>query len=158
MNAPDLLASLRSALAAVGDRACRATRAAELIRSSRNYRWVGFYDVGEMEIAAFAWTGAERPAFPAFPADKGLCGAAIRQKSTLIVADVTEDPRYLTTFPSTRSEMIVPVLGSGVVVGLLDIESERPGAFGPRDRALVEACALEVAALWLQEGGNERSA
>jgi len=68
----------------------------------------------------------------------------------VIVGDVTKDPRYLTTFGSTRSEMIVPAMkpaGRGVV-GLIDVESERLNAFEEDDRALVERCASAIVSLW----------
>jgi putative methionine-R-sulfoxide reductase with GAF domain len=67
-----------------------------------------------------------------------------------VVGDVREDPRYLTAFGSTRSEIIVPVLGSTgrEVVGTIDVESERVDAFSEGDRATLERCAAAVAGLF----------
>jgi putative methionine-R-sulfoxide reductase with GAF domain len=82
---------------------------------------------------------------------KGLTGSAIESKKAVIVGDVRNDPRYLTGFDSTLSEMIVPVLhpGDGRVVGTVDVESERANAFTSRDREMIEQCAQSALPLWL---------
>jgi putative methionine-R-sulfoxide reductase with GAF domain len=61
---------------------------------------------------------------------KGLTGAAIPARKTVNVGDVTADPRYLTAFGTTRSEMMVPVLdGAGEnAAGTMEVESEKPNA------------------------------
>ncbi len=128
----------------------RAGQIAEAIRAARAYRWVGVYDVSTSEIAAVAWTGTEAPAFPRFAITQGLCGAAVSARAPVVVGDVTKDPRYLTTFGSTRSEMVMPVLGAaGAVVGLIDVESERLHAFTDIDCAFLESCASALLPLWV---------
>jgi GAF domain-containing protein len=74
----------------------------------------------------------------------------------VIVDDVTADPRYLTAFGSTRSEMIVPVLDrSGTsVIGTIDVESERVAAFSHAQRQLVERCARAIVPLYARENGR----
>jgi len=119
------------------------------IRETRGYRWVGIYAVGREEISVIGWSGPEAPAHPRFPKDRGLCGAAAASGSTVVVRDVAEDPRYLTTFGSTRSEIVVPVKrATGEVVGLIDVESEKLDAFTSEDCRLLEKLASEVAGLW----------
>jgi len=133
-----------------GARQSKAEQIAHHIRRAGSYHWVGIYEVSAGEIAMLGWSGAGLPAHPCFPVTEGLCGAAVASRSTIIVADVAADPRYLTTFTSTRSEMIVPVLGPAGhgVVGVIDVESERLNAFTDDDRALVERCASAIVALW----------
>jgi putative methionine-R-sulfoxide reductase with GAF domain/uncharacterized Fe-S cluster protein YjdI len=128
----------------------RAKAIAEAIRAARDYRWVGVYEVGPEEIAVIGFSGEAAPVFPRFPASQGLNGAAAAAREPVVVNDVADDPRYLTAFGSTRSEMVVPVLrpGTGEVVGTIDVESERVNAFGADDRALVEDCARSIAGLW----------
>ncbi len=127
----------------------KARALAEVIRAAGDYRWVGLYDVSPDEVAAVAWTGADAPAFPRFPVTQGLCGAAVSSRAPVIVGDVTRDPRYLTTFGSTRSEIVVPVVGAaGSVLGLIDVESERLHAFAAGDRAFLESCASALLPLW----------
>jgi L-methionine (R)-S-oxide reductase len=123
---------------------------AELIRQSRNYRWVGVYEVGPEEVSIIAYSGPDAPAYPKFPITKGLTGSAIREKRTVVVGDVRNDPRYLTAFGSTLSEIIIPVLDekSGEVVGTIDVESELANAFSTEDQKLLETCARLAGLLW----------
>ena len=122
---------------------------ADRIRETGGYRWVGIYAVGREEISVIGWSGPEAPAHPRFPKNRGLCGAAAASGSTVVVRDVAEDPRYLITFGSTRSEIVVPVKrATGEVVGLIDVESEKLDAFTSEDRRLLERLASEVAGLW----------
>jgi GAF domain-containing protein len=122
-------------------------RAAESIRRSGNYRWVGIYRVGDEEIRAVAWTG-DTPALTEFPRSKGLCGAAVAERRTVVADDVRTDPRYLTTFGDTRSEMVVPIQRDGRVVGLIDVESDQAAAFGTAARQSVERQAFDLSLTW----------
>jgi GAF domain-containing protein len=136
------------------DRAVKAKRLAELIQRLGEYRWVGVYDVVAGNVAIVGCSGppgSSGPAHPTFPVGKGLTGAAIQQKQTVIVGDVRNDPRYLTAFGSTLSEIIVPVLhpADGRAVGTIDVESERANAFSSRDREMIEQCAQAALPLWL---------
>lgn len=137
--------------AGADDRATKAKRLAEMIQKLGGYRWVGVYDVGAELVSIIAWSGPSAPEFPTFPAAKGLTGAAINEKKTLIVGDVRNDPRYLIAFGNTRSEIIVPVLDpSGErVIGTVDVESEKANAFSPSDQQLIEQCAQAALPLWL---------
>jgi len=133
------------------DRAVKAKRLAELIQKLGEYRWVGIYDVGPETVSIVGWSGPSAPEYPSFPVTKGLTGSAIESKKTVIVGDVRNDPRYLTAFGSTLSEIIVPVLhpDGGRVVGTVDVESERANAFSARDREMIEQCAQAALPLWL---------
>jgi L-methionine (R)-S-oxide reductase len=145
------LNQIRSAAASGGDRMERAKRLAELIRKLGDYRWVGVYDVDPENASIIAWSGPGAPDYPAFPVSKGLTGAAIQQKKAVVVGDVRNDPRYLTAFASTLSEIIVPVLAPGEdrVIGTIDVESEQASAFGPGDQQMIEQCAQAALPLWL---------
>ena len=132
------------------DRLYRAESAAEIIRRSGSYRWVGIYDISADDACVFAWTGQEPPAFVRFPLGPGLTGEAVRTRATVVANDVVNDPRYLTAFAGTRSEIIVPVFDAGGlhVVGTIDVESEKLDAFAARDQRLLERCAAALAPLW----------
>ncbi len=122
---------------------------AELIRAVGGYRWVGLYLVTDTEIRVVAWTGRTAPAFPRFPPEKGLNGVAVSTKAPVICQDVSKDSRYLTTFSSTGSEAVFPVLSdAGHVVGTIDVESDRPSAFTPDDERFLAHCAAGVRPLW----------
>jgi putative methionine-R-sulfoxide reductase with GAF domain len=145
------LNQIRTTAASGGDRTARAKRLAELIRKLGGYRWVGVYDVGVANVTIIAWSGPSAPEYPTFPAGKGLTGAAIRDKKAVVVGDVRNDPRYLTAFGSTLSEIIVPVFAPGEdrVIGTVDVESEQANAFCPRDQQMIEQCAQAALPLWL---------
>jgi putative methionine-R-sulfoxide reductase with GAF domain len=145
------LNQIRTTAASGGDRAERAKRLAEMIRKLGDYRWVGIYDVGVESVSIIGWSGPSAPEHPTFPVTKGLTGSAIQQKRAVVVGDVKNDPRYLTAFATTLSEIIVPVLapGEGPVIGTVDVESEHANAFSARDQQMIEQCAQAALPLWL---------
>jgi L-methionine (R)-S-oxide reductase len=134
-------------------RAAKAQRAAAVIRALGPYRWVGLYDVLAAEIAVIAWDGPEPPSHPRFPITKGLNGASVATRRPVIVQDVAQDARYLTTIAGTRGEMIQPVLNTaGAVIGTIDVESDQANAFAARDGEILAACAQRLLWLWSSNG------
>ena len=150
LNRDSVLRQITDVLHSASDRTAKAQRIAEAIRLAGKYRWVGIYDVDEQEIAVIAWGGPGAPAYPRFPVTQGLSGHAVSSRSTVISNDVAHDPRYLTAFGSTQSEIVVPIIDpeSRWVVGTLDVESERTGAFTEADRKQLEEYARPLAGLW----------
>ncbi|MGA8100136.1 MAG: GAF domain-containing protein [Candidatus Cybelea sp.] len=128
----------------------RARAAAEIIRGARGYRWVGIYDVGDEEMALIGYTGSTPPRHERFGIESGLSGEAVRKRASVVSNDVASDPRYLKAFESTGSETIVPILGaeSGIVIGTLDAESDRAGAFSEDDVSFLEECAAVLRPLY----------
>jgi putative methionine-R-sulfoxide reductase with GAF domain len=121
------------------------------VRALGPYRSVGVYDVSAELVSIFAWSGPGAPAYATFPVPKGLTSSAIREKSAVVVEDVRSDPRYLTAFGSTLSEIIIPILHprESRVIGTIDVESERANAFSARDQKKLEQCADAALALWV---------
>ena len=123
----------------------RMREVAEMIRAARDYRWVGIYKITRGDFVIVARTGKCPPAYPRFPITQGLAGAAVESKQSIMVADVHKDPRYLPTFGSTQSEIVVPVITeSEKVVGLIDVESEKLNAFTEDDRDFLEHVAFLI--------------
>jgi L-methionine (R)-S-oxide reductase len=119
---------------------------AEMIRAACDYRWVGIYKIVRGDFVIVAKTGKCPPAYPRFPITQGLAASALESKQAVMVADVHKDPRYLPTFGSTNSEIVVPVMTeSGKVVGLIDVESEKLNAFTENDRDFLEHAAFLIA-------------
>jgi GAF domain-containing protein len=153
MNYEEIRPVLRRILGEGGERTETARRLADSLRAASGHRWIGLYDVEAEEIAAVAWSGIGAPAFPRFARTQGLCGSAAATGDTVLVEDVRRDHRYLTTFGNTLSEMIVPVRDSaGRVAGLIDVESDRAGAFAEEDRAFFERCAEDLGGFWRTGG------
>ena len=107
-----------------------------------HYAWVGFYmfgrDPGQMILGPYQGppTCTTRIAI-----DAGMCGLAARTRQTVILPDVRSDPRYIACSPTVRSEIVVPLLDGGHVLGVLDADSEAVDGFGPDDQTLLEAVA-----------------
>ena len=119
---------------------------AEMIRAACDYRWVGIYKIVRGDFVIVAKTGECPPAYPRFPITQGLAGAAVESKQAVMVADVHKDPRYLPTFGSTQSEIVVPVITeTNKVVGFINVESEKLNAFTENDRDFLEHAAYLIA-------------
>jgi putative methionine-R-sulfoxide reductase with GAF domain len=140
---------LRALVSAPGERQQKAAAAAELIRSTGDFRWIGLYDVLSDEICVIAWAGPSAPAHPRFSRSQGLSGAAVRARAPVVVQDVTNDPRYLTTIDGTKAEAIFPVFSAdGSVVGTLDVESATVNAFTPPRERWLRDCTAALQPLW----------
>jgi putative methionine-R-sulfoxide reductase with GAF domain len=146
--------SLQERLAVIvigyGDRAPRAQRAADLIRTATSARWVGIYTVADGQVTNEAWSGPAAPAYPSFAVSEGLTSYAIADRAPVVSDDVAADPRYLTNQDDSGSELIVPVLGEGdrSVIGTLDIESEARNAFDEAGVRDFETIARQLRPLW----------
>ncbi|MEP6820955.1 MAG: GAF domain-containing protein [Chthoniobacterales bacterium] len=118
-------------------------RMAEMIRTARGYRWVGVYKVARGECVIVAGTGDNPPCYPRFPATQGLCGAAVESRATVLVDDVRKDVRYLPTFGTTLSEIVVPIITQTErVAGVIAVESTKLKAFSKDDREVLERVAM----------------
>jgi putative methionine-R-sulfoxide reductase with GAF domain len=105
-----------------------------------DYTWVGIYLLDGNELVLGPFRG--KPSLHTrIPLGRGICGAAAAEKTTIIVDDVNADPRYLACSVETKSEIVVPIMSGAVVLGALDVDSDRAAAFGPDDRALLERVA-----------------
>jgi GAF domain-containing protein len=80
------------------------------------------------------------------PIERGICGRAAREKRTVIVDDVQADPSYLACSLETRSEIVVPILRDGEVLGEIDIDGDDRAAYGADDRKFLEELASLIAA------------
>lgn len=107
------------------------------------YSWVGFYmldpdDDNVLVLGPFHGAPTEHVRIPV---TEGICGAAVAQGETVIVPDVSADPRYLACSIETKSEIVVPIQARGKIVGEIDIDSHTLNAFSSDDRRFVEECA-----------------
>src|SRR5689334_23819969 len=109
------------------------------------YNWVGFYmlEANTDILILGSFQGAMTP-HTRIPLHQGICGAAASSGKTVVVDDVSKDPRYLACSLETKSEIVVPVFVHGKIVGELDIDSHFPAAFTPEHQALVQYCAQLV--------------
>ena len=139
------LDAIRSAVAAAPD-AQRAMESTVQLLSKHLpfYTWSGIYLLDGNELVLGPFVGKPSP-HTRIPLGRGICGAAAAEKATIIVDDVNADPRYLACSLETRSEIVVPIMRDGQVLGELDIDSDTRAAFGGNDRALLEQVAAILA-------------
>lgn len=86
-----------------------------------------------------------RPACVRIPLGRGVCGTAAAEARTVLVADVHAFAGHIACDPRSRSELVVPLIAAGAVVGVLDLDSPLPGRFTEADRAGCEGLAALVA-------------
>ena len=106
-----------------------------------HYSWVGMYLVEGEDLVLGPWKGPEATEHVRIPVGQGVCGAAAASGRTEVVDDVNADDRDLACFPSTRSEIVVPISFEGRTVGEIDIDSDRPAAFTAADQTFLERVA-----------------
>jgi L-methionine (R)-S-oxide reductase len=116
-----------------------------LRESSDHFDWVGIYLVEENDLVLKAYAGDEETEHVRIPLGQGICGLAAKEEATIVVPDVSKDPRYLMCFGSTRSEMVVPIRGQKGVLGEIDIDSSRLSALTQKDRELLDGVASLLA-------------
>ncbi|QFT61643.1 GAF domain-containing protein [Roseivivax sp. THAF30] len=113
--------------------ALMATIACELHHADARFDWTGFYRVTAPALLKIGpYQGGH--GCLVIPFDRGVCGAAARTGEVQIVDDVEAFPGHIACSSSTRSEIVLPVSdGSGRLLGVLDIDSDQPGAFDAAD-------------------------
>ena len=105
-----------------------------------HFNWVGFYLVDEAkgdELILGPFEG-ESTEHVRIPFGRGVCGQAAQTKKTFLVQDVSKETNYLACSPKVKSEIVVPILKDGELVGELDIDSYRLSAFTEEDREFLE--------------------
>ena len=118
--------------------------AVAVLKEKPDYSWVGIYLLHGNELVLGPYLGKPSP-HTRIPLGRGICGAAATEKQTIIVDDVNADPRYLACSVETKSEIVAPIMANGIVLGEIDIDSDKHAAFGPDDKKLVEAVAEMLA-------------
>jgi GAF domain-containing protein len=82
-----------------------------------------------------------------------VCGKAFAEATTIVVDDVASFPGHIACDPASRSEIVVPLIRRGEVLGVLDVDSPRTGRFGAEERAMVEG----LSRVWSERSHLERS-
>jgi L-methionine (R)-S-oxide reductase len=120
-----------------------ANAAALLHKYLENVNWVGFYLCEEEELVLGPFQGS--PACTRIPLGKGVCGTAAQQLKTLRVADVHQFAGHIACDSASKSEMVIPILKNGQLLGVLDIDSPVENRFDEVDQLLLEACMGAIA-------------
>ena len=105
----------------------------------KEYFWVGFYIVDGEELILGPFQGT--PACTRIKYGRGVCGTAWKEKRSLVVADVDAFPGHIACSSLSRSEIVVPLIIDGVVIGEIDIDSSELSTFDDTDREYLERVA-----------------
>ncbi|GGJ67827.1 GAF domain-containing protein [Anoxybacillus voinovskiensis] len=113
-----------------------ANAAALLHQFLDNINWVGFYLAEGEELVLGPFQGL--PACVRIPFGKGVCGTAAQNKRTELVPDVHQFPGHIACDAASQSEIVVPMLKDGKVIGVLDIDSPSKNRFDEIDQQYLE--------------------
>jgi L-methionine (R)-S-oxide reductase len=120
-----------------------ATAAALLHAKMGGFFWTGWYLLRDGELTVGPYQGSL--ACLVLPAHRGVCWAGIDRGEAVIVPDVHAFPGHVACDSRSRSEIVIPLRdASGAVVGVLDVDSERPAHFDEIDREGLEAVAALI--------------
>ena len=110
-----------------------------LMNNVPHYDWVGFYfaDRSKRELVLGPFVG-DPTEHVRIPFGKGICGQTAERKATFIVQDISKETNYLSCSPKVQSEIVVPILKNGEIVGELDIDSHTLSPFMEEDRKFLE--------------------
>ena len=143
-----IVGQLEELLAKTDDRTAQcATTAALLHHKVPGVSWTGFYFLKGGELVVDAYQGPV--ACQVLEQHVGVCWAAIDSNSTQVVADVHAAESHIACDANSRSEVVVPIRdGTGTAIGVLDIDSHRPGHFDEADGAGYEAVVRLLEKIW----------
>ena len=136
----DLLSDLRGLFDNETDMIANAANAAAAMwQYLPDINWAGFYFMQGDTLVLGPFAG--KPACVRIPLGQGVCGTAAANRETIVVPDVHEFPGHIACDSASNSEIVVPLIRNGVVIGVLDIDSPNLDRFQPDDRIGCEAVA-----------------
>jgi L-methionine (R)-S-oxide reductase len=119
-----------------------ANSASLLFNSLPDVNWAGYYLLREGELVVGPFQG--KPACVRIALGKGVCGTAAAERKTQVVRDVHEFPGHIACDAASNSEIVVPMVREGALLGVLDIDSPSLARFDDEDRRGLEAFVAEL--------------
>lgn len=151
----ELLPQLRALISTETDVTANLANVSAALKQTFGFFWVGFYLVKGEELVLGPFQGPI--ACTRIRYGRGVCGTAWKEARTLIVPNVEEFPGHIACSSASKSEIVVPIMKQGKVMGVLDIDSDTLNAFDETDaRYLEEICTLVTGILLPLEGCSPR--
>ena len=139
----ELAQQLEGLLAGERDAIANAANTAALIFTTLpDLNWAGFYFLRDGELVLGAFQG--KVACVRIPLGSGVCGTAAARRETLVVPDVHAFPGHIACDADSRSEIVVPLIRGGTLLGVLDVDSPRPDRFDQDDARGLEAMVAQL--------------
>ena len=143
--ASNLVRQAQALLSGQRDRIANAANlSALLFQELDDVNWVGFYFLRGEQLIVGPFQG--KPACVSIPLGKGVCGTAAATRKVQRVPDVHEFEGHIACDVDSRSEIVVPLIKGGELLGVLDLDSPSPGRFGDVDQSLL----VEIAKIYLE--------
>ena len=121
-----------------------------LYNAISDINWLGIYVLRGDELVLGPFQG--KPACVRLPLGPGVCGNAAKKQQTLRIEDVHEFDGHIACDSASRSEIVVPLISSGTLLGVLDVDSPDIGRFSEVDQSGIEnLCTTFVEQLGLRE-------
>ena len=139
-----LLSQVKAMVKDESDPVANMANVAALIQETFHFWWTGFYRVISEQLVLGPFQGPVACTRIGF--GKGVCGTSWKEKKTIVVEDVEQFPGHIACSSESKSEIVVPLLKNGEVIGVLDIDSERLATFDTTDQLWLEQIAEVVAA------------
>jgi GAF domain-containing protein len=105
--------------------------AALVFNALPDLNWAGFYWVREGELVLGPFQG--KPACVRIAIGRGVCGTAAARRESVVVEDVHDFPGHIACDAASRSEVVIPVIQGGRLIGVFDVDSPTPARFGEAD-------------------------
>lgn len=131
-----LVPQIESLVAGEKDFIANLSNIAAALKQTMNFFWVGFYLVKENQLVLGPFQGPI--ACTRIDFGKGVCGAAWKDKKTILVPDVDEFPGHIACSSASKSEIVLPALKNNEVALVLDVDSDRLNDFDEADRIALE--------------------
>ncbi|HVZ55817.1 MAG TPA: GAF domain-containing protein [Chitinophagaceae bacterium] len=131
-----LLPQVRALIEGEPDTVANLANITAALKEQFGWLWVGFYLVRGEELVLGPFQGPV--ACTRIRKGRGVCGTSWAEARTLLVPDVERFPGHIACSSRSCSEIVVPLIRAGQVVGVLDIDSESPAAFDPTDQSYLE--------------------
>lgn len=138
-----LLPQIASVIEDEPDMIANMANVAAMLHETFRFWWTGFYRVQGEQLVLGPFQGPL--ACIRIAKGRGVCGTAWQEAQTLVVKDVHQFPGHIACSSASQSEIVVPILKDNVVVGVLDIDSEKPALFDEVDAFYLEQV---VKTLW----------
>jgi GAF domain-containing protein len=140
-----LLAQVKAMVKDESDPVANMANVAALIHEAFHFWWTGFYRVIDNQLVLGPFQGPVACTRIGF--GKGVCGTSWKERKTLVVDDVEQFPGHIACSSESKSEIVVPLIKQGEVIGVLDIDSERLATFDETDQHWLEQVAEVVSAV-----------
>ena len=140
-----LLAQVKAMVKDESDPVANMANVAALIQEAFHFWWTGFYRVIDNQLVLGPFQGPVACTRIGF--GKGVCGTSWKERKILVVEDVEQFPGHIACSSESKSEIVVPIIKQGEVIGVLDIDSERLATFDETDQHWLEQIAEVVSAV-----------